>query len=846
MHPDKFLGRVSNPDVPELSDEQKKERLASIGMMIADKRKEAMDARKASGIEEVWLACEEAYLGIDDMNRHEFAKASWAKPTSINGPLMSNRVPNQVNRSNVYVRLSSRYVDHASAKLSEIILPIDDKPFSFEPTPVPDLIKQADDLTPIIDEMTGKPVMREVRPDEVPQQASQPSQQAPQQPDQQPPAPGQPPQQPQMTPLTVADRAKVLMGKASDMADKAETRIYDWMVEGKYTSEIRKVIKDAARIGVGVLKGPIPDISTSKAMTKVPDGVALQIKQEIKPVVKWVDPWNFFPADGCGENIADGDNLERDFLSEKALKALKNQEGYLSDQIDAVIEEGPGKIYSEGVSPNEKKGKKRYEIWYYYGTMSKEDVNIAIQDPELKKGIEKYEDVNVVATLVNDTVIRVILNPLESGEAPYHAMSWSRRPGFWAGVGVAEMMTMPQRTCNAATRALLNNAGVTCGPQIVIDELGIRPADGNWTLTPNKIWYKTEDSTSDDVRKLFMSVVFPSVQQELMAIIEYSMKLAEESTGIPLITQGQTGPSTPETFGAAELQDNNAHTWIRSIAYSFDEQITEPLVNAYYEWLLLDPDVPDDEKGDFKINARGSIVMVERAIQEQVFLGLLNMAGNPAFKLDPSKAIEEYLKSKRIDPRKVQYSEEDQQKMEQQPPQPPIQIAVEQLKGQNALQLQQAKSQAELQQIAAEAQQEQQALQNGGTTPHMAAAISRVEQERIRAETAQTVEASRANAELARADKEMMIARQNGEFDIQKLQLQRDLALLDYANKRQLNLDQVKAELARTAMDNSTKRDLAEAEIQLAQNEGDKDRAHDMDKHITSLVKDEVSTPDTP
>lgn len=839
MHPQKFLRRDSASAKPALSAAERAERLEELGRIIAERREEAVEARKASGIESLWLACEEAYLGIDDMNRHEFADAKWSKPTSMTGPLTSVSVVRDDTRSNAFVRLTSRYVDQGSAKLGEILLPIDDKAFSFSATPAPDLVKQLEDLSPAIDEMTGQQAMRPTHPEE--QQAAGVAQ--PAQPGQASPAP--------MVPMTAADMAQAAIDKAAEAAEKAEKRIYDWMVESHYAAETRKVVKDAARLGAGILKGPFPDKKESRALTRVEGGVALQMERKLMPAVCWKDPWNFFPADGCGENIHDGDYVfERDFLSERKLKKLKDDETYLPDQINKVIEEGPGKIYLEGANPNDRKNKKRYEVWYYYGTLKREEIELAIADQSHLDDLpEDQDEVFAIVSMVNDTVVKAILNPLDSGRFPYRVMSWSRRAGHWAGVGIAEQMATPQRMCNASTRALLNNAGLSAGPQIIIDQLGIVPADGSWKLTPNKIWYKTQESTAQDVREAFFAILIPSVQKEMMAIIEYAMRLAEEATGIPLVVQGQDGQTTPQTFGQAELQNTNAHTWLRSVGYSFDDQITDPLVNDYYEWLLLDPSVPDDEKGDFQINAHGSAAMVERAIQEQVFLSLLQASENPAFDLDPGKTMAEYLKAKRIDPRKVQLTDEQKKQREQQPPQPPIQVAVEQIKGQNAMQLQQAKTQGELQKIAAEAQQEQQALQTGGASPHQASAMARIEQEKIRAESAAQIQASRADAELARAEKEREIAQQNGEYKLQEMELQRQLALLQYANEQKLSLDQVKAQLAKSAMDNETKRQLAGAELELAANEGDKDRAIDLHKHhnpAPSLVRDEVSTPNTP
>lgn len=825
MHPDKFLKRARQTK-PGISDAEKAERLLALGTVIAGKRKDAVDARKASGIEDVWLACEEAYLGIDDMNRHEFAGAKWAKPSSMTGPLTSVKLNKDDSRSNAYVRLSSRYADNAAAKLCEILLPIDDKAFSFEPTPDPDLVTLQEDNGPLIDG-AGQQVMTT-------------------------PTDGQPP-----VPKTISDHAKEIMAKASDCADKAEQRVYDWMTESKYPAEARKVINDASRIGVGVLKGPFPDVQKSRAVTKAQGGIVLKMVEKIVPAQRWVDAWNIFPSDACGEDIHQGDEfLERDFLSTKSLKNLKGQPGYLDDQIELVITQGPGKVYAEGGNPNDKKNRKRFEIWYYYGTLRRDDMALvnAVGIDELP---DDQEEVHAIVSLVNDTVIRAIINPLESGAFPYRVMTWSRRPGHWAGVGPIEQMSTPQRMVNASTRALLNNAGLSSGIQIIIDQGCIVPADTSWKITPNKIWYKSGDSGSEDVSKAFHAVVIPSVQKEMMAIIEYGMRLAEESTGIPLITQGQTGPDSPETFGAAELQNNNAHTWLRSVGYRFDDQITEPLVKDYYEWLLLDPEVPDDERGDFQINAHGSIAMVERAIQEQTFLAILQSSGNPAFNIDPAKAFAEYLKAKRLDPRKIQLSDEDKAKRDAQPPAPPIPIAVAQIRAQSAekiqaadaqtaAQLQEQEAQAEMQRIQAEAEHEQGLLQSGGTQPHMAAATAQIEKERIRAQTAMTVESSRAHAEESRASKEMLIAQQNGQYEIQKMQLQKDLAVLEYAQKHQLTLEQVKADLAKTAMQEETKRQLASTEQALAVSEGDKNRVVDVHKHHTSLVKDQMSTPETP
>lgn len=634
------------------------ELLSALQNSLVGLRQEAIDARKASGIEDEWLKCEEAYLGIDDANRHEYSKAKWAKPTSMAGPLTKEGQPPTNTRSTAFVRLTSRYVDMGAAKISEITLPIDDKAFKLEPTPVPDLIAAADDKTPLTTHpVTGEQgqVMRPVMEGEQTEVE---------------PVNGQ-------VPATKGDLARAKMEQAKGAAEKAERRIYDWMLEAKYPAEMRKVTHDAARLGAGVLKAPYPKVVTSFAR----ENRKLKRKNKLVPGLKAVSPWNLYPDGACGENVHDGDGIwECDRITAARLRKLKEevlpngQPIYMHSQIDRVLAEGPDKSALQAGNPTEATTlvkKQPYRIWYYTGIVKRSEMSL-LQAVGLDELPDEVVDVHAIITMVNDCIIRATVNPLESGRFGYHVMCWSRRDGHWAGVGVAEQIAMPQRMVNAATRALLNNAGMSGGIQVVIDRTHIEPASGSssadWALVPNKIWWKKGDSSIDDVRKIFMAVEFPNIQPQLTNVIDYGFRLAEEASNIPLITQGKQTDNSPQTFGAAELENSNAHTLLRSIAYTLDDSITEPVVTELYEWLLLDDTVPEEEKGDFLINAKGSIAMVEKAIQELVLAQLIPLSKDPAYGLNPKLTVEKYLKAKRINPADVQFTEAELAEMAKRPP----------------------------------------------------------------------------------------------------------------------------------------------------------------------------------
>jgi hypothetical protein len=753
---------------------------------------------------------------------------------SSDGPVDTGRGPRETDhKSTVYLRLTSRYVDAGVAKLTEILLPADDKAFSFSEMPVPELLKASEDESQVVHSDLGAPLTRPLAQGEpMPAQPPQAAPAPPQMPAQ-PAMAGTPPQampgaasvpspagaapapplaptpaEPPRVPLTVKDLAVEKIEMARKRAKAAEQRISDWMEQTQYRAEIRKVIADAARIGVGVLKAPVPKSKKVMAITEAKGGgINLEIRENIVPAAVWVDPWNVFPDPACGENIHDGDYVfERDHMSARQVRELRKLDGYIADAIDKVLEEGPNKVNSEsdGRRSDAKAIKGRYEVWYFYGTLTRDEM-LAIDQASGKPPAQSDDGpdpMHAIVTLINDSVVRAALNPLDSGNFPYHSMPWQRRAQHWAGVGVAEQMRTPQKVTNAALRALLNNAGKSAGSQLVINQAAIRPADGSWTITPDKIWFGTNDGPAD-IRQAMMAIQIPNVTQQLMEIIQLGERFAEETTSIPLITQGQSGATTPDTFGAAQLQNNNANQLLRSIGYAFDDYITEPVVRQYYEWLLLDTDVPNEEKGEFQIDAHGSIALVERAIQDQSIAQMASVVANPLYGLDPKRWAKLFLKSKRLNPDDIAYSEEEQAKLDAAPPPEAPAVTVAKINADTNIKLGVMKQTADQQTQQSEAQ--------------IAAA-------------AHTLEVGKAQADQQQTHLDATL-------QAHELQMAHERSLMDYATRRNISLDRAKTELARTAMQLNTERELN------AVNNAAGDRKHRREMAQRQMPKPAVQAP---
>lgn len=727
-----------------LENEMKVARREAFGQRVARKRDEAVEGRASSGIEETWVQCEEFYQGIDDANRGE-AKGAQLKPLATGGS-SATRTKNST-RSTVFLNITRPYVDAASAKISDMLLPTDDKNWGVKPTPIPTLVHALKDQRPIVDGQ-GQPMFAQP-------QGPQPE--------------GQPPQEPKR--MTVADMAKKEMDAATEKATAAEKRIEDWHVECQYNAEVRKVIEDTSKLGTGVLKGPFPMRTTRRATQMSEGGITLMIEKSIAPCSKRVDPWNAYPDPACGESIHDGQYFfEKDLITERQLKELKGTD-YLDDQIDSVIEEGPGKrnVNSTRLNQDVINDKEKYEIWYGHMFVDAEDLEVA--NINVKKG----EGAFAMITLVNDRVIKAVLQPLEGGEFPYDMMPWQRRPNMPWGIGIAEQIRTPQRMLNAACRNLMDNAGLSAGGQIVMRRGAVEPADGSWALTPRKFWYVKDDADIRSVQDAFAMINLPSFQQELMAIMTFAQQQAENVTGLPALLQGQQGQA-PETVGGMTMLMNNASSVLRRLARTFDDCITSPHIRRYYQW-LLEFGEDDNEKGDFVIHAYGSTALVERDMANQALLQMGAMVMNPAFGINPAKYAEELLKAQKIDPKRLQYTEEEKQKMAQQPA--PV-----------APQIEAAKIRAEVDMKKLE------------VTQGIAKQDGQLESLKIKSDTDR--DTAWVQAETQRTQVEANAKRE-------ELMLKRELEMLKYANEQKISLDAIKAQLAAKAADIQLERDLAGA-----------------------------------
>lgn len=710
------------------AEEDRIARLDAFAGALATKRTAAVEARRTSGIEAIWLEDEEHYEGIDDANRGESVTL---KPRDFAGTSNAAVVEkNTATGSTIFLNITRAYVDFGAGRAADMLLPTDEQNWDIQSTPMPDLIAAFNDERPM-------------------------------------PVPN--------TPFTtVGQAAKAMVEEATAKVAKAKKRIEDWFEESQYNAEQRKVLLDAAKVGVGILKGPFPTKKVSRAVAKdkTTGELRIEIQNKTAPVSKRISYWNFFPSSDCIDDIHKGSGTwEKDSITARELRDLMgtaDADGnpmYIESSIQKCLEEGPQRKYEEDRHYTAKDGEV-FTIWYYHGIATAEDLRAAGVDSD------KGEVLPVMVTMVNDRVIKAALSTLDSGEFPYDVMVWQPREGHWAGIGMARQVRAAQRMLNGGVRNLMDNAGYGAGPQFVYQDGMVKPAaDGDdYSIRPRKFWKVSKDSKIDDVRKAFAAIELPMVTDQLMVILQFALKMAEDVTGMPMLMQGQQGQAST-TVGGMQLLNNNSNTPMRAIAKQYDDRITTPHVNRYYEWLLM-YGPSQDEKGEFIIAARGSSALFERDAQNQAILQMAAIVKDPAYKINPERWFAEFLKAQRLNPTRFQYTPEEWAQVEEQ--------------------------------------------MKAAPPP----ADPRLEAAKIAAQSAEKREQIKAEATRYRVDKDTdrdtaFVQEQNErtrlehELRVAEMEQRERLAMLDYANRHQITIEQVKSQLALGAMKIKAQRDLS-------------------------------------
>lgn len=508
-----------------------------------------------------------------------------------NGQYDSETAEKLKDRSSVFVNETRYKTNTGEARVSDLLFPTDDRNWGIRPTPVPDIEQELDNKEPINAQM------------------------------------------PDGSQATVGDQAEAMIDEARQKSEAMEREIDDQLVEAQYAAKARDALHDAALFGTGIIKGPVVIGNVRKKWVEQDGSQVLTMEEVLEATVDYVSIWDFYP-DMSATRYEDAEFVfERHYMTRRELRNLAKNPSFIQSEIEKLLKADPRSSSASASRINEIRSlsglsgtydESRYEIWEYHGPIDKEDLEACGCDVS-ESPLEEYEG---VVWFCQGRVLKAVVNPMDNEERPYSVMIWERDDAAIFGYGIPYLMRDSQTVINAAWRMILDNAALSSGPQIVVNRQLVSPADGNWALSPRKLWYTKDKNRS--VNEVFGAFEINSHQAELGGIFEQAKRIIDEETAIPMIAQGEQGASVTQTASGMSMLMSNHNIVLRRTIKNFDDKVTTPLIRRFYDWNMQFNE-KEEIKGDYKIDARGSGALMAKEIQSQNIMMLMQVAQSPAF-----------------------------------------------------------------------------------------------------------------------------------------------------------------------------------------------------------------------
>ena len=525
--------------------------------------------------------------------------------------------------SEIFMMLTDEKCSGAKAWIEDILFSGTDKPWTLQPTPIPEL---PENVLGLIEQNVLQKFLADVQDgvltDEVQIQE-------------------------RMNELTLETQDKAVK-LAKKIEANIDRKIDDLLKEGNWEKAMKHVIEDVIDLPCGILKGPI--VRKKKVLEWVSDDQGNSTAEVVeKLITEWerVSPFDVYPSP-TSIDIEDGYFLEVHRLTRSSLSQMKGVPGYDSEAIDRVLDR-----YGRGGFTNwlRERGTTKSND-NISEEQDKDDINVHtdpdgkiealqfwgnIQGKLLKEfgiEIEESDELSEFAAeiwVIGSEVIKAELNGDPLGRKPYYKTSFRERNGSFWGDGLPDIIDDIQDFVNAAARSLVNNMALASGPMMGVDVSKLAEGEDPTGIHPWRIFQLDESkgpSTGGGRAPIFFFQP-NSNSNELMQVYQFFSNEADAKTGIPKFALGGTGDAKGAfaTATGTSMLLNNALRGIKAIINNIDTIIASS-VKRMHEWMLLysgDPEI----QGDVMVVAKGSSGVVAKESQQVRRNEFLQLASNP-------------------------------------------------------------------------------------------------------------------------------------------------------------------------------------------------------------------------
>ena len=609
------------PDMPERPEERGRGPVdaAALGARLRDEFREAEVARTLYG--ERWLQDLMAYKGF--------------YPPTVAARLKRSR------RSSVYYRLTTAKVNTMTARLMDLLFPQRSRNWSMSPTPDPDLPPDilAQELgeeleaaaAALLQEQLAKLQAARVMPDDLAVRKLE--------------------EDARRQALAALNTPERRLAVARARAARMETVIDDQLKEcnangqrrPSWQQSCRAVVESACLYGMGVLKGPLVEVVTQRRYASVRSETGETAWREVegeelhRPYHEAVSIWDVFPDPDARAPEELRHVWQMHLYTDRDLLDLKRFPGFDGEAIRRYVRlhpDGDAKLETweaclRELDPERSGGgtlAHRFRVLERWGFLSGAD--LAAVGADIPDGGETAVYPANVWMLMDGTVIRAAVNPLEGVDIPYFFFSYQRDDTTFWPEGIAALLRGPQAGVNAAVRAMQDNAAASAGPVLGLNTYAISEDEDLEGMLASRVFLF--DRPGAGINDLFSAVSVPSCIEHNLALFNFWQNAADEIS-TPRFNAGDGNVAgAGQTASGLSMLMGASNILLKDHIKNFDDRIVAPFIRAMFRWnMRWNP--REDIKGDYEVVASGSQSLIAKEVRAQQVPALISYLGIPAF-----------------------------------------------------------------------------------------------------------------------------------------------------------------------------------------------------------------------
>ena len=443
---------------------------------------------------------------------------------------------------------------------------------------------------------------------------------------------------------------------AAKAARRMEKLIHDQIEESNGSSEIRNALLESALLGTGIVKGPFNFNKTLNKWNYSEEGERKYSPLEVRvPRIEFVSCWDFYP-DPAATNIDECEYvIHRHKMNRSQLRQLRNMPFFDKEAIreclrlGANYEEKSFEAQLKDDSTVDEEYSSNFEVLEYWGIMDADyarEVGI-----DLPNSVDDLDEIQINAWICGGKLLRAVINPFTPYRIPYNAFPYERNPYNFFGIGIAENMDDSQQIMNGHARMAIDNLALAGSLVFDVDESALVGGQ-NMEIYPGKIFRRQAGVPGQSIYGL----KFPNTAPENMMMFDRFRQLADEQTGIPSYSHGQTGvQSMTRTASGMSMLLGAASLNIKTVIKNLDDFLLKPLGEAYFQWNMQFFEGNVDVVGDLEVKATGTNSLMQKEVRSQRLTMFLQTAQNPTIApfVKVSKLISELAYSLDLDPDEI-------------------------------------------------------------------------------------------------------------------------------------------------------------------------------------------------